>query len=571
MMLSIESLSARRRSLAAHSGTAGPTLVRIRVHPPKLALLATPFPPRNGLLLSTMFHSALAALLMSLPILVRPRSEVPSTAELRAQAIFEPFLVPSLPTDAGGDPRMGEESEPAAKSSSAPGPSSQLHAPSVQLKRDYAGARTIVSNPPDAANGVQTIRRPDLVSPPNLAYPVRLPSLVLAPIIPSPPAPDPVKRSLGRPIAPSPPKRTTLRVSEPRIPNPAISVSKLKTSLLFPVRAVSPPPVQGPVQPSLSAAATSVAPKAGSGLESSGPTRPITRAALNAPKAAAVINAVVPPPDLAPVIPNAELASRFIVAPSPKPAPVDATAGGASGNLEGVASNATEKPPRSSVSGAAENKLDAIDTTAPANVSSSTASPAPDAAALAAPTPETTVSGISISGGVPGRSGRAAPTHLNPRGSYALTIVSGGSSGGASRDLGVFERREIVYTVYIPMTGVGDGRDCPMQYSLLSSGVADKGSIGLLTPPAVVKKVAATLPKDKIGADTSPVFITGIIDDNGDLQLLRAVHAMDVRAQAAVDALAQWLFLPAQLDGRPVATKVLIGVTVALVNEVGKN
>jgi len=182
-----------------------------------------------------------------------------------------------------------------------------------------------------------------------------------------------------------------------------------------------------------------------------------------------------------------------------------------------------------------------------------------------------TVSGISISGGVPGRNGRPAPTHLNPRGSYALTIVSGGSSGGASRDLGVFQRSEIVYTVYIPMTGVGNGRDCPMQYALLGSGAGNNRSNDLLTPPAVVKKVPATLPKDKIGVDTGPVFLQGIIDDNGHLQLLHAVRAMDARAQAALDSLAQWLFLPAQLNGMPVSIKVLIGVSVTPADEVDKS
>jgi hypothetical protein len=230
-----------------------------------------------------------------------------------------------------------------------------------------------------------------------------------------------------------------------------------------------------------------------------------------------------------------------------------------------------ENSPRSSVEAAIENKVNSLDARGPANVGSSSVPSASDAAAPAAPAPTATVSGISISGGVPGRSGRPAPTHANPRASYALTIVSGGSSGGASRDLGVFLRSEIVYTVYIPMTGAGDGGDCPMQYALLSSGAVDKGSIGLLTPPTVVKKVPATLPKGKMGVDLGPVFLTGIIDDNGDLQLLRAVRTMDTRAQAALNALAQWLFLPAQLDGRAVSVKVLIGVTVVPADEADKN
>ncbi len=570
-MLSIGLLSTRTRSLGNPTLTAGPSLVRVRVRPPKLALLSTPFPPRNGLLLSTLLHTSIAVLLMSLPILVRARSDVPSTADLRAQAIFEPLLLPPLPADAEGAPNISEETESDATSSRAPAPSTKIDPPSVQLKRDYAGARTIVSNPPDATTGVQTIRRPDLVSPQKLAYPVRLPSFVMAPIAPDPPARAPVKRNLEHPIVPSPRKQTASRASEPRIPNPALPISTLKSSLVFPVRPVPPPPAQAPAQPSLSAATSPVAPKFASGSGSNGPTPPIARAPLLGPRAAAVINAVIPPPDLTPVIPNAELASRFIVAPPPKPAPIETTAGAASGTPTGVATDAAETSPRSPVESGTNNKIASADVHAPGNVGSSSVPSRSDAAVPAPPAVTATVSGISISGGVPGRNGRSAPTHLNPRGSYALTIVSGGSSGGASRDLGVFQRSEIVYTVYIPMTGVGDGPDCPMQYALLGSGAGNNRSNDLLTPPAVVKKVPATLPKDKIGTYTGPVFLQGIIDDNGHLQLLHAVRAMDARAQAALDSLAQWLFLPAQLNGMPVSIKVLIGVSVSPADEADKS
>jgi len=135
--------------------------------------------------------------------------------------------------------------------------------------------------------------------------------------------------------------------------------------------------------------------------------------------------------------------------------------------------------------------------------------------------------------------------------------------------LGVFSRSELVYTVYIPMNDVGSGPDCPMQYAIFGSSAAF-GSLGLLTPPMVVKKVQATAPKADIGADAGPVFLTGIIDKSGNLQLLRAARAMDARAQVALRAVAQWEFLAAQLDGKPVATKVLIGVSVKPAEEVEK-
>jgi hypothetical protein len=59
------------------------------------------------------------------------------------------------------------------------------------------------------------------------------------------------------------------------------------------------------------------------------------------------------------------------------------------------------------------------------------------------------------------------------------------------------------------------------------------------------------------------VLVAGVIDENGKLQALRAIRTSDVRAQSAVDALEQWEFRPAQLDGKPVASKILIGVDVS--------
>src|SRR5207247_4757875 len=110
--------------------------------------------------------------------------------------------------------------------------------------------------------------------------------------------------------------------------------------------------------------------------------------------------------------------------------------------------------------------------------------------------------GISISGGVPGRSGRAVARTSIPHDSYGLTVISGGSSGGASRDLGVFSRSDTVYTVYIPMTDAGGGPDWPMQYALMSPAQAHNGSPnGLLTPPAVLKKNQATAPKTELTAN----------------------------------------------------------------------
>jgi hypothetical protein len=130
--------------------------------------------------------------------------------------------------------------------------------------------------------------------------------------------------------------------------------------------------------------------------------------------------------------------------------------------------------------------------------------------------------------------------------------------------LGIFSRDETVYTVYVPMTDAGGGPDWPMEYALV--GPAPSGN-GLLTPPVAVKKVQATCPKTDLTAKLGPVFVTGTIDETGKLQALRAVRVLDARVHSALDALAQWEFLPAQLDGKPVASRVLIGVSVVPIEE----
>jgi hypothetical protein len=143
--------------------------------------------------------------------------------------------------------------------------------------------------------------------------------------------------------------------------------------------------------------------------------------------------------------------------------------------------------------------------------------------------------------------------------SYGITIIAGGNSGGASRDIGVFDRSETVFSVSIPMADAGGGPDWPMQYAMLNHG---HPGAGLLVPPFAQKKVAATMARVQLGEQSGPVFISGIIDETGKLQSLRTIRSQDARSQPAIHALQQWEFLPAQLDGRPVSSKVLIGVTV---------
>jgi hypothetical protein len=542
--------------MAAMAATA---ILRTRARPPRLALALLPAAssPRRGLLLSALLHTSILAMVVDLPILF-PAWTVTATdatdADIRHEADFRSLFLPVLPPIAKASLGAGikPESAKAARHIEVTLPAAGKP-PSPRPKPEYAGLQEIISSPPHSTKGVQTILRPDLVEPPNLAYPLRLPSLLMLPAsaIPAPVAP----RQL-QPVWPNPKKLSTVRPSEPTVPVPPLIV-EIPRLLVVPAEPVVPPKAVPASEASSEKFAATARPH------------------VNAPRAAIVINAVDFPSEPVPVIPDAELASRFVVGPSRDVTALQIISEAAGGNIAGAgASNAGENLPRPSVENGTGTRVEAGDGHAGV---ASTESPGNTGArsgfgnGTVAPAGNKGLPGISISGGVPGRGGRVAVASPIARGSYALTIVSGGSSGGASRDLGVFSRNDTVYTVYIAMTDAGGGPDWPMQYTLMSPAVAHNGLLnGLLTPPVALKKIQATAPRTELTANSGPVFVTGIIDENGRLQALRAIRALDGRAQFALNALAQWEFLAAQLDGKPVASKVLIGVGVMPCEEVGK-
>jgi hypothetical protein len=511
-----------------------------RVRSPQMALLPTRRVPRNGLFVSTLLHAAVIPALLSVRIIVAPlpTTIVPTAPESQSVALLEPIF---LPIHAGG-------SSPEAISPLA-GAAGQMTLGSP--KRDYAGAQLMISNPPEAAKGVQTILRPDLLEPPKLPYPLRLPSQLA---LPSATIHVPFSSTLEHPIVRPPKNLSTLDAQTPSVQNPILTVAAqdLSASTAAPVAPWSSPPIYPPAK----------------ALEANDAPEGSTR------KAIAVVNAIAVPADFAAVTPDAELTSRFVVGPNAS----TSTASKSLRSDQTSIANASSELKQKSVFTDPKNGLatgQSIPYTDPPNATKSDVQPAsksgsgltasndklPAASSYGLP-------GISISGGVSGRSRAPAITPMAQR-SYPLTIIASGSSAGPSRDLGVFARTDTVYTVYLPMTDVGNGPDCPIQYALLSPG--HNGSPNaLLTPPVVLKKVQAVAANTKLRPYSEPMFITGIIDEGGKFQSLRAIHAADPRAQAALAALAQWELSAAQLDGNPVAVKVLIGVTVIAAENVGK-
>ena len=517
--------------------------VRKRIKPPALKLL-----PRRtytkGMLLSGAFHVVVISALIWLPILFPSPVVIDAydRKETELASASEPLILPSLPRmTASGSGSMGS-AEPA------PQTSSSTAADSVPLTRDYAGPQEIISDFPNAVNRVQTIRRPDLVSPPELKFPLRLQSVV---ILPAPAAPQ------------FSPRRTEVQVP---IPEATVALPKL-VSVPQPVSTV-------PAEPAPSPAA----------VQPTAVSSPVVELQAAPRKAIIVVNAVSVAPDPAAQIPDAQLSGNFVVGPSlGRAAPEKSSPGGDGHSAETAASNnstAVSQPYKGGSAGTdITNGAGANSHSAGAgngNIAGTGTGIAPVAgpgSGSGAPvrgnsgvTGRGTASssgagGISISGGSPGRNGglgRSVPMSRP----YGITIISGGSSGGAGRDMGVFDRSETVFSVAIPMSDAGGGPDWPMQYAMLNHG---QPGAGLLVPPFAQKKVAATMPRMiQLAGGQGPVFVSGVIDETGKLQSLRTIRAQDARSQPAIQALQQWQFLPAQLDGQPVASKILIGVTVTV-------
>jgi len=534
-MISLHSALARE---ADRPSPAGRRMIIVR--PPRLCLLPRRRMRPGTVVASVFLHAAAMAGLVWLPPLFAQPVLLAQEHFTKSEPVIldEPLKLPSLPRVEDRGSASGARKAPA------PSPSVASAAPALSAPPrtpDYTAPQTIISDVASPVNRVQTILRPDLVAPPNLKFPLRLQTAV---ILPSPSAPL---------LAPRPP--------EPAAPPAPVPLPEedpvIKPTVAEPVLALTPK--RGSVIRAKAAPSQNVSPN----------LKTLTGTNTNAIQALVVVNAVDVAADPSTAVPNAQLAGRFVVGPSgsgaggenSSPSPNTASAIGSAVGHGPSSAGAHSSTPGSGANPSASGK----DTggisisprpgsggagTGPANGNS--------VSGAGTGTVSSGAPGISISGGVAGRN-RATASSLPGRPSYPLMIISGGASGGASRDLGVFNRSETVYSVSIPIADSGGGPDWTMQYALRDP--AQSGA-GLLVPPMAQKKVAAVIKASGISVDSGPVFISAVIDENGKMQALKAIRAQDTRSQAAIHALEQWEFLPAQVDGKPVASKILMGVGV---------
>lgn len=495
---------------------------------------------KNGMLLSMAVHAvALAVMIWRPPLFAYPviiENKIADKSELSTSVLTAPVL-PKL------NPAGRENSKPGTNGRGEP-----AQAPHIQPKRDFAGPQEIISALPNAVNHIQSILRPDLPKPANLKFPLQLNTMML-----SRSSAVPLLAPQKTPASPAPITDRSLVIETKSAPNKITNTTRQLSAR----RAEALPPPSLPTK------------------DRAKELNALAAMNSNSQQTVLVVNAVSVPPDASDRIPDGQLAGSFTVGPSPAPGSSETKPEGsgktqlltiephpeAHAALPLAATGAgTDPTKRSSGTAGEKNSNSAVGGGNSVHDGSSSAvlgtltNNAPAAGKGAGGS-----AGISISGGVPDRNRGTNNSAIPSSRSYGLTVISGGSSGGASRDVGFFNRTETVFSVVIPMSDAGGGPDWPMQYALLNR---EQRAGGLPSPPLATKKVAARMSRQQLPFDNSPLFVAAVIDENGKLTNLRALRFGDARSPYAISALNQWEFLPAQLEGRPVACKILIGITI---------
>ncbi len=560
------------------------------VAPPSFGSLPDP-PARRPLVFSSIAHLLLFILVPYFGILIplAPQVKVDTPEDIIADNKEEPLVFPRLPGISsrgsggapGGHPAAIASSVPPLKTANLrPEPSPAKPVLPDLPKTIYTGPQVIISNPPDANNVVQTVRRPDIPDPPKLDFPVRLQPMVVLP----PPR-----------ILTKTPPRLQKQAPQPAAPEPIVPMVATVENPALPVLASQAVRVEAAPAPPKKEERVELAPN-------DVPPSRATDPNSTAKKAVVVVNAVPVPPDSRIAVPDAENAGSFAVMPRhvesslASGAPVAGNTPNGSTNSAGhgsAAGTSTGGGPDPNAIGSGQTSGSGTGPGTSASPGSGTGTgtqfdsgtgngtgsgpgagsdpagrgngsgagigtgPGKAPGAGSGPTGNSGVPGLTIIGGSAGRGGSRLGAMPQPRTGYGITIISGGSSGGASRDVGIFSRNETVYTVYISMADAGGGPSWSMQYASASAG-----SVGILAPAVAQKKVPAIMAQSEGVAPSSPVQIAGMIDETGKPQSLRSIRGADAASAAAIRALEQWHFEPAQLEGKPVALKVLIGVVV---------
>ena len=553
------------------------------VRPPSLPLtyreIEQGYHPGRGLGLSILFHLFLLVIILASRTAFVYSSRVMIEPPQQPAASATVLYLPVLGGGSEGSGRAGGGSGRRAPVSTG------LRARS-RRGFAYPGPRPMVSSPPNATLGIQTILQPALKNPPLLKKYLPLPDVVRAAAAPSP---APAREALVV-------KAGTIALR----PAPDQPIAAPKITL--PATAASPLPTLATYQPTL-------------------PERPLVKPIVPRPPEVSevpaahrdegllVMNAVAPPPDVTAKIPRAEERGLFAIASAEATVIADPAAGARGGDasssatgsgsradiakgdaLAEIATGGDETSHASGGSGSGSggrygsghgsglnpsgNRSDAGRGTG-SDSGVGTGSGTSRGSGMGAGTAHGTggFPGIAIQGGRYGNGdtgGMLSKTEPRRQTSYNMTIESTASSGGGLPDLGVFSN-EKVYTVFLDMKA-NDEDPAPswiLQYALLQPRSAPAGSAGISagtpTPPYALLKDIPQIAPDLLRKYARRLIVAlAVMNSDGRLEQITLRENPDTQlASPLVEALSHWMFQPAQIDGKPVSLKVLLGIRLA--------
>jgi hypothetical protein len=447
----------------------------------------------------------------------------------------------------------------------------------------YPGPQPMVSDPPHATLGIETILRPSLKNVPLLRRYLPVPDIVQAPLAPPTELPKSVIKVQS--------ERLMIRPVEEPLAAPKLTV---------PTGDLSNAPILAAAEPVMPRVLPAPPPPRVTDI-SDAPDRRDDQGLL-------ALNAIPPPPDLPTKVPMVEARSLFAITPGDVTVIADPASGAKSG---GLPSMTTASGTRADVSSG-----DAIADTPAGGGRGNHAGGAGDGdggqygggngpglnrvgggfgvgrgtgsgAGTGAATGTTLGSGkgggsASEKGGFPGitirggRYGNGTSDTGRPRitarrqTSYRMTITSTASSGGGLPDVGVFHN-EKVYTVYLDMR-INDEDAAPswiLQYAVRQPTADDPTGdgtssriVGTLTPPyAMLKEVPELTPELAARCAGKLIIASATMNVMGKLEQISVKQTPDSQVAARlVEALNHWSFQPAQINDNPVALKILFGI-----------
>ncbi|HEV2494258.1 MAG TPA: energy transducer TonB [Terriglobia bacterium] len=529
--------------------------------------------PGRGLLYSFLFHEIAVFLLLLSPSYVIQRTKEYRPVNNEPLFIDAEVLKEYLPSVGGGQessPEGETKGEEDKKGDAAP-------ASEGQSGLTYPGPQPIVSRPPVPDNTVQTIRQPDLVSPPVIKVPVMLPNQVQ---IAAPKAPElkgtshALEIPVSVPPAPPPPPEVKPKLV---LPPPKPELAALPTASVKDL-AQSTPKLSAPKPPP-----PKVLPSSGDQMRN-----------------LAVLSPVLNKPTEVAEIPMGERHGSFAIGP-PALKGKSSEPGAGTGNHPGAGAAATA----SAATGAGTGGATATGHGAGAGSSLVAGNGAGTGSATGAglgragtgqgaggsgtgkgsgvgagigpghgPFPGLAIEGGVGAGGSIPRSGMHMNFGPDKSYNYGMTVEAEGKSGGGLRDFGIF-RDEPVYTVYVDVPEPKSPMaPWTLEYAVLdpssSSTVVNLKKVAAAPEQQIIAPFPTTKEDPKLPWDVVKQYpghmlvVYAEISPEGKLRKIHILDSPDIElSQLVLQALAKWEFKPAIVNGKPVAVKTLFGVPLA--------